>query len=59
MPSPELCVRCGRPEVIPTTHICRACLSTSAFQQLNVLWACLLPEQREAWLRRICVRRST
>jgi hypothetical protein len=58
MPNLERCCRCGSESVIPTTSICRPCLSEHAFAQMKVLWACLLPEQREVWLRSVCVRRS-
>jgi hypothetical protein len=58
MPNLERCCRCGSEAVIPTLTICRPCLSAHAFEQLNVSWAVLLPEQREAWLRRVCVTRA-
>lgn len=59
MPNHEtVCCRCGSAETIITTNICRPCLSDHAFAQMNVFWAVLLPEQREVWLSRVCVRRA-
>lgn len=54
----QKCCRCGSAQTIPTTSICRSCMAAHASDTLTVAWACLLPDERDAWLRRVCVRRS-
>lgn len=53
------CAKCATRDPIPSTSICAACLRADAVSVMLTGWAVLRPDDRDQFLRRVCVRRAT
>jgi hypothetical protein len=52
-----VCVKCAARNPIPTASICAVCLRADAVGVMLTAWSCLRADDRDQFLRRVCIRR--